>query len=137
IGFDEGTVEILAIGEGKAVDDGVERLTKRGERSGEAGQLILLGDVAGNDGRYVEVLGEFFDGLFLALAEIGESDCGAFAGEGLRDGVGETPAVRDTEDEGEFALEQFGHEASSVKRRRGRKGQRVWSGARDESAESP
>ena len=86
-GFEEGTAEVVAIGERDAVDDGVQGRVQALQAGCERGELIFGGDVA-RDGLFgMEVVGEFLDGLLLTVALEGE------------DGGGEAPAVRHTQDE--------------------------------------
>ena len=55
---------------------------------------------------------EFFDGELLALALIRQKQPCAFADESLGDGVGETPAIGDAQNQGSLALQKLGHEGS-------------------------
>ncbi len=61
-----------------------------------------------------EIGGQFFDGELLAVALVGQDQLRAFAGESLGDGVGEAPAIGDTEDEGSLAGQKLGHEFTIV-----------------------
>ena len=68
----------------------------------------------GQDGGDVEVLREVLDGTLLLVAEIGERERAALARERLCDRVGQTPLVGNSQNEGKFALQQFGHELTSL-----------------------
>src|SRR5205807_7130771 len=53
-------------------------------------------------------------------SDVCSSDLRALSGERLRDRIGQTPLVRNTQNEGKLALQQFGHEYRSEERRVGK-----------------
>ncbi len=59
----------------------------------------VLGNIAGQGFVSFEIRGQLFDGLFLAVALIGQDELGAFAGKGLGDSVSQAPLICHAEDE--------------------------------------
>ncbi len=93
------------IGEGEAVDHHVNGAAFSFQGFREAVNVRLLLDVAGVKTFGAEFVAEFFDDGFGAVVLIGEQERGAFAGEGLGDGVGDAPFIPNAEDDGGFAFE--------------------------------
>ena len=59
----------------------------------------FLSDVARDYAGGAEFLGQLLDGVLLTFALVGEDEVGAFAAESAGDGVGERPAIGQTENE--------------------------------------
>ncbi len=76
----------------------------------------VLGYIARDSLVRFEVGGKFLDRKLLAIALVSENDFCALADEGVGDGVGQAPAVRDAKDEGSLAREEVRHELLIVAR---------------------
>src|SRR5262249_12849830 len=72
-------------------------------------QVILLSHITSEELTHVEPLRQLFERRLEALIQISERERSSFSGKRLRDGVGQAPAVRNSQNEGLFALQQFGH----------------------------
>ena len=103
-GFDERAAQVGLIGEGDAVDHGVEALFG-GQSLGELGQVFIARHVAFEDAGRAERGAQFFHGLLQALALIGEQQPRPFALKRLRDGVGQAPAVGDAQNQRGFSFQ--------------------------------
>ena len=108
--FKERAAEVLAVRKGDTVDHSVQDRARAFQLVGKSGELIVLSDVAGHQVAYLEPGCEVFYRLLLTLTLIGEDEFGSFAGEGLRDGVSETPLVGDTEDESRLTGQDLRHD---------------------------
>src|SRR6202167_62967 len=97
--FQERLVQIFVISECQAVDQDVKGAALLFEGFREAVNVGLQLDVAGEQSYDAEVVAEFLDDGLCALVLIGEQEGGAFAGEGLGDGVSDTPFIPNAENQ--------------------------------------
>ena len=76
------------------------------DRLEDAGDLLVLGHIAGQDQRVgAERAGQFLDVFLEAFALVGEGELRARLVPGLRDGPGDGAFVGDAEDDSEFSSE--------------------------------
>jgi len=104
-GLEKWLVQVFVIGECQAVDHYVNGAALSFQRFGEAVNVRLLLDVTGVKAFGAKFVAKFFDDGFGAVVLVGEEKGGAFAGEGLGDGVGDAPFVPNAEDDGGFAFQ--------------------------------
>ena len=87
------------------MDRGVERAAQRTERIREPRKILFLGDVAGEYALDAQILGQPFDRAFLVFPQIGDNETGALTGKSLGDGVGQAPAIGNSENNGQLAFQ--------------------------------
>jgi hypothetical protein len=88
--------QILAIGEGQAVDHRIERLAQPRECCGKLGQVVVLGDIARQDAIDRQPFRQRFDRFLLMLPQVGQRQLRAFPRESLRNGIGQAPLIGDS-----------------------------------------
>src|ERR1035437_8999541 len=109
VGLEKGPRQIFPIGESQAVHHRMQRPVQSQKRLRKRLQVLILGHVARQDRGHLQMLGKILNRVLLALAQIGQPERGALPRECLRDRISQTPLVRNTQNEGEIALQKFGH----------------------------